>query len=81
VLHLLDNVPVCGLPGQGETVTPTAIALLKTLGASFGPWPDMLITRQALIYGDKIFPDAPNGVIWAYGPAGAHSETASGRDS
>ena len=73
VLRLLENVPVCGFAGQGETVTPTALALLKTLEASFGPWPNMLIVRQALVYGGKVFPDAPNGIIWAYGPA--ESET------
>ena len=71
VLRLLENVPVCGFAGRGETVTPTAIALLKALDASFGPWPDMRIARQALVYGGKIFPDAPNGIIWAYGPADA----------
>ena len=68
VLHLLHDVPVRSFAGQGETVTPTALALLKTLGAIFGPWPDMIISRQALVYGGKVFADAPNGIIWAYGP-------------
>jgi uncharacterized protein (DUF111 family) len=81
VLHLLDNVPVRGFAGRGETVTPTAIALLKALGATFGPWPDMIVARQALIYGGKVFPDAPNGVIWAYRPANAHSATTARRDA
>lgn len=69
VLQLLENVPVCGFSGHGETVTPTALALLKTLGAEFGPWPDMVVARQALVYGGKVFADAPNGIIWAYGGA------------
>jgi uncharacterized protein (DUF111 family) len=68
VLQLLENVPVCGFAGRGETVTPTALALLKTLGAGFGPWPDMLVQRRALVYGTKVFPDVPNGAIWAFGP-------------
>jgi uncharacterized protein (DUF111 family) len=68
VLQLLEGIPVCGFAGRGETVTPTALALLKTLGADFGPWPDMLVHRQALVYGTRIFPDAPNGAIWACGP-------------
>ncbi len=74
VLQLLEGVPVRGFPGQGETVTPTAIALLKALGASFGTWPDMIIQRRALVYGGKVFADAPNGIIWAYGPEVAHAD-------
>lgn len=72
VLHMLENVPVCGFAGQGETVTPTALALLKSLGAEFGPWPSFVICRQALVYGDYVFQDAPNGIIWAYGRASTH---------
>jgi uncharacterized protein (DUF111 family) len=67
VLALLEGVPVRGFPGTGETVTPTAIALLKAFGAVFGPWPAMRIERRALVYGGKIFPDAPNGALWACG--------------
>lgn len=69
VLHMLEHVPVCGFAGQGETVTPTALALLKALGAEFGPWPSMTIRCRALVYGDKVFAHAPNGAIWALGPA------------
>ena len=67
VLELLRDVPVCGFAGKGETVTPTAIALLKALGVSFGPWPSMRIERRALVYGGRVFPDAPNGAVWACG--------------
>lgn len=69
VLELLRDVPVCGFAGRGETVTPTAIALLKALGAEFGSWPSMRIERRALVYGDRVFADAPNGAVWALGPA------------
>lgn len=69
VLELLRDVPVCGFAGRGETVTPTAIALLKAMGAEFGPWPAMRIERRALVYGDRVFADAPNGAVWALGPA------------
>ena len=68
VLQMLEGIPVCGFAGQGETVTPTAVALLKALGAEFGPWPEMRVDRRALVYGGKVFPDAPNGIIWAFGP-------------
>ena len=72
VLQMLDGIPVCGFAGHGETVTPTAVALLKAFGAKFGPWPNMTVQRRALVYGDKVFANAPNGVIWAYGPEVTH---------
>lgn len=67
VLRLLEGVPVCAFAGRGETVTPTAIALLKALGAEFGPWPSMCMRVQSLIYGTKVFENAPNGAIFALG--------------
>ncbi|WP_459855758.1 nickel pincer cofactor biosynthesis protein LarC [Humidesulfovibrio idahonensis] len=70
VLELLQGIPVRPFAGQGETVTPTAIALLRALGAEFGPWPAMRVDRRALVYGGKIFEDAPNGAIFAYGACG-----------
>jgi uncharacterized protein (DUF111 family) len=67
VLRLLDGVPVCGFKGEGETVTPTALALLKALGATFGPWPEFTVQKTLISYGEKIFPNLPNGAIWALG--------------
>jgi len=69
VLELLEGIPVRPFQGEGETVTPTAIALLRSLGAEFGPWPTMRVDRRALVYGTKVFTNAPNGAIFAYGPA------------
>ncbi|MDL2279315.1 LarC family nickel insertion protein [Desulfovibrio sp. OttesenSCG-928-G11] len=69
VLRLLTGVPVRAFAGQGETVTPTAICLLKALGADFGPWPEMLVERTLISYGSKVFADAPNGALWAMGAA------------
>ncbi len=69
VLELLDGIPVVPFAGKGETVTPTAIALLKSLGASFGPWPAMLVEKHALAFGTKVFENAPNGAIFALGSA------------
>jgi len=68
VLELLEGIPVRPFAGTGETVTPTAIALLRALGAEFGPWPSMRIEKRALVYGGKVFKDAPNGAIFAGGP-------------
>ncbi|MDL2314376.1 LarC family nickel insertion protein [Desulfovibrio sp. OttesenSCG-928-C14] len=67
VLRLLNGVPVRDFAGQGETVTPTGLALLKALGASFGPWPPMTVEKTVISYGSKIFPNAPNGALWALG--------------
>lgn len=67
VLRLLEGVPVYGFSGCGETVTPTAISLLKALGVEFGAWPSMTIRKTAISYGTKVFADAPNGAVWALG--------------
>ncbi len=69
VLALLDGAAVCPFAGTGETVTPTAIALLKTLGAQFGSWAHMQIEKNVLVYGGKVFENAPNGSIFALGRA------------
>lgn len=67
VLRLLEGVPVRGFFGEGETVTPTAISLLKALGADFGPWPEMTVTKTLISYGSKQFANVPNGAVWALG--------------
>ena len=67
VLEMLTGVPVFGVPSTGETVTPTAIALLKAFGAEFGPWPSMVVTRTARVFGSRTLPGIPNGAIFALG--------------
>ncbi|HVX99314.1 MAG TPA: nickel insertion protein [Pseudorhodoplanes sp.] len=67
VFELLRGVPVRGIASEGETVTPTAIALLKGLGAQFGAWPEMTITRTALVYGGRELPGVANGALFALG--------------
>lgn len=74
VLALLADIPVRPFAGSaeaGELVTPTAIALVRTLGAEFGPWPDCRIRGTALVYGTRTFAHAANGVIFALGDAPA----------
>lgn len=66
VQMLLKDVAVCPIDAKGETVTPTAIALLKANDAVFGPWPSMTIRKTALVYGDKVFDGIPNGAMFAY---------------
>ena len=67
VLLLLEGVPVYGIDSQGETVTPTAISLLKAMRAEFGPWPAMVVERVERIYGGRVLPNIPNGAIFALG--------------
>lgn len=67
VLKMLRGVPVRPFSGRGETVTPTGLALLLAFGAVFGPWPAMTVRREALVYGSKVFENAPNGTIFAFG--------------
>ncbi len=67
VLELLKGVPVYGVDAKGETITPTAIALLKALGAEFGDWPEMRVDQVGRIYGTKVIPNLPNGAIFALG--------------
>ena len=66
-LFLLQGAPIYGIPSAGETVTPTAIALLRAFGAAFGPWPAMILSREARIYGTRKLPGVPNGAIFAVG--------------
>lgn len=67
VLQLLTDVPVYGFSGKGETVTPTALSLLKALGATFDRWPAMTVNKTVISYGGKVFANAPNGAVWALG--------------
>ena len=70
VLRLLADLPVRPFEGSidaGELVTPTAAALLRALPLEFGPWPAMRIRRTAIIYGQKYFHGAANGLIFALG--------------
>ncbi len=73
VLRLLEGCAVRGLDCRGELVTPTGLALLKAFGATFGPWPQIVVSRQTLVYGNKEFPNIPNGAIFALGEGGGHN--------
>ena len=61
VLELLEGIPVRPFSGEGETVTPTAIALLRSLGATFGPWPAMLVENGLWSTGRVFSPMRPTG--------------------
>lgn len=67
VLELLTGIATCSFAGSGETLTPTAAALLHSLHVAFGAWPAMKVFRANLVYGGKVFANAPNGVAFAIG--------------
>lgn len=76
VLRLLHGVPVRPFNGDanaGELVTPTGIALLRSFQAAFSAWPNFQIQATAIVYGQKTFPHAANGLIFALGFAPGHS--------
>lgn len=77
VVRLLKGVvvaPFAGAVNAGELVTPTALALLHCLGVSFGSWPAFRVTETSLVYGQREFDAVANGVIFAFGKAGATCE-------
>lgn len=71
-LRLLNGIPLRPFAGDvcaGELLTPTGVALLRALEASFGPWPDFTLKSSSLVYGQRVFANVPNGLIFAYGNA------------
>lgn len=66
-LALLKGVPVYGVSVRSETVTPTAIALLKAFGARFGDWPKFIPQTSAHIYGGRVIPGLSNGAVFTLG--------------
>jgi uncharacterized protein (DUF111 family) len=81
VLSLLPGVLVRGIASDGETVTPTAIALLKGFGAIFGSWPVMTVSRTALVYGTRLLPSVPNGALFAFGQTAPSADRPSSTSS
>ncbi len=69
VQHLLQDIPVYGVDSWGETVTPTALAILKAIKTEFGHWPEMTVKRIERVYGSRVLPNIPNGAIFALGIA------------
>ncbi len=67
VQAMLIGFPVRPFPVSGETVTPTAIALLKSLNPTFGGWPHFTVEKIDTVYGTYEYPDVPNGAVFAYG--------------
>lgn len=59
-LELLEGVPVYPVDVEGELVTPTGAAILKTLANGFGPMPSMTVRASGYGSGKKRFGNRPN---------------------
>lgn len=59
-LELLKGIPVQGVGVQGETVTPTAAAIMSALARGFGEQPCMTVAKIGYGAGEKEFSDRPN---------------------
>ncbi|ONI80787.1 TIGR00299 family protein [Saccharothrix sp. ALI-22-I] len=60
---LLAGARVVGTSLVGETVTPTAAALLRAVGADYGPPPGMRMTATGYGVGSRTLPDRPNVAV------------------
>ena len=72
--YLLRGAPIYSRGPQVELVTPTGAALVATLSASFGPWPEMVLDAVGYGAGDHEFDGMANILRLAIGShAGPHS--------
>jgi uncharacterized protein (TIGR00299 family) protein len=69
-LELLSGAEITGTDVPGETVTPTAAALLRAAGARYGPPPRMTLGRTGYGAGTRRLPDRPNVASVTLGTAG-----------
>ncbi len=60
---LLRGALVVGTDLPGETVTPTAAALLRALGADYHPAPEMRMEATGYGVGTRTLPDRPNVAV------------------
>jgi len=76
-LSLLQGAMITGTGLPGETVTPTAAALLRAAGTRYGPPPVMTLARTGYGAGTRQLPDRPNIAVVALGtPPPATAATA-----
>ncbi len=70
-LELLKGVPLVGVEGEGELVTPTGATLAVTLASGFGPLPALTLDRIGYGAGTMDTPERPNVVRVLIGEAAA----------
>jgi len=76
VAWMVKGLPVRGVPGEHELVTPTGAALAVSLCASFGPMPAMRIESVGVGLGDRDIPGRPNLMRLFVGERSAHGDAA-----
>lgn len=77
-VELLKNIPLYSSSITIELTTPTGAAIISTLAASFGPIPQMVISRIAYGAGNKDLPGQPNVLRLMIGePVSAYEEDTS----
>lgn len=78
-LALLEGAAITGSDLPGETVTPTAAALLRAAGTRYGPPPPMTVARTGYGAGTRALTDRPNVASVTLGfPAGSRRTSTSG---
>lgn len=60
VMELVKGIPIKGVAGEVELVTPTGAALAVTLAGSFGPMPQMRVETVGVGLGDRELDGRPN---------------------
>ena len=76
--ELLRNIPLYSSSITMELTTPTGAAIISTLAASFGPLPQMAVSRIAYGAGGKDIPGQPNVLRLMIGePVSAYEEDTS----
>jgi hypothetical protein len=76
--ELLKNIPIYSSSITIELTTPTGAAIISTLAASFGPLPQMSMSRIAYGAGNKDIPGQPNVLRLMIGePVSAYEEDTS----
>ncbi len=74
-MEILRGVPTAPLDVDGETLTPTGAALIRTLASSFGPQPAMKVSAIGYGAGDRDFHERPNVLRLVVGEAAADGES------
>lgn len=73
VVHLLKGMPTFGRSLNVELATPTGVALMRAIAASFGEMPPMTVTATGFGAGGRELPDLPNLAQVVVGEAAAAS--------
>lgn len=71
-VELLQGAPVFSSGIQAELLTPTGAAIVKTLAARFGAFPEMKIEKSGYGAGTRDFPGHANVVRLTVGEAASH---------